>query len=194
MTALRRATKTSSPPTASFTRMYSDEVVMGRADRDWVTAPAGVMAAGPSVLVERRPGTRTWAAGRSAFPAYSGGAGVASDIDDYDAVELALEELERVHGDMSHGERAVHGRTAPGCTCKGPIGVLRRPAPPGGRAGLPVRVADGPHRAFGVRTVHVVPNVESTFAGYFTPTSPRQPHAARLPERRRACVGALIRA
>jgi branched-chain amino acid transport system substrate-binding protein len=161
---------------ADYGRLHPDvqrRVVMGAEPIVFgAKPPVGVMAAGPPFSWSDAPWRAYLAAGRSAFPRHSG-FGLPPDIDNYDAVELALEELERVHGDMSQGEqRFMAGLTS--LHLQGPIGVIR--IDQHHQAVVPdflSQVVDGPNRAFGVRTVHVVPNVESTFAGYFTPTSPQ---------------------
>ena len=67
--------------------------------------PDGVMVSG-SPFAWNDPTYREYnEAVRAAFPRYGGDVGQPQDIDDYDAVELALETLQRVDGDMSDGEK-----------------------------------------------------------------------------------------
>jgi branched-chain amino acid transport system substrate-binding protein len=102
---------------------------------------------------------------------------------DYDAMEPVAEALARVHGDLSHGERRFMSV----------LSHLRYNAPEG-----MIRL-DGRRQAIGpvylgkivenqagkavVRQIAVVRNVDQTFGGYFSPSSPspstRQPACVR---------------
>jgi branched-chain amino acid transport system substrate-binding protein len=147
--------------------MSGEAVVLG--DRP----PAGVMVTGPP-FSSNDPARRGYLeAGRAAFPRYSAGLGEPADVGDYAAVELALEALQRVHGDMSHGEKRFMAA----------LTSVRLQTPSGGVrvdrhhqavvSNFLSRVEVGPNGAVVLHTVRTVPNVESTFGGYFTPTSPR---------------------
>jgi len=147
--------------------MSGEPVVLG--DRP----PAGVMVSGPP-FAWNDPVWRSYLAGvHAAFPRYGGAFGQPGDVDDYDAVDLALTALERVHGDMSRGEkRFMAALTA--APLQAPVGAVR--VDRNHHAVAPdflSRVEKGTNGAFVVRTVTTVPNVESTFGGYFTKTSPR---------------------
>jgi branched-chain amino acid transport system substrate-binding protein len=94
------------------------------------------------------------------------------DLTYYDAMEPVVEALQRVHGDLSHGERRL----------KAALRALHLEAPNG-----PTRL-DANRQAIGesflsrvernargklvLRTFRVVPNVEETFNGYFSATTP----------------------
>jgi branched-chain amino acid transport system substrate-binding protein len=153
--------------------------------------PAGVMVAGPP-FSWNDPSWRAYlAAGRAAFPRYNGGFGGPADVDDYNAVDLALGELERVHGDLSHGEqRFMAGLTS--LRLHSPIGVIR--VDRHHQAVVPDflnRVENPRNGPFGLRTVHVVPAVESTFGGYFTSSTP--PDSRTQPVCRKGHVPAWAR-
>jgi hypothetical protein len=94
------------------------------------------------------------------------------DVTYFNQTEALLEALERVHGDTSHGERGLQHALA----------RLHLESPRG-----PITL-DARHQAVGetflgrlertkrgnlfVKQIRVVRNVEATFNGYFTPTSP----------------------
>ena len=134
--------------------------------------PAGVMVTGPP-FTSNDPAWRAYLeAGRAAFPRYSANLGEPADLDDYDAVELALEALRRVHGDMSHGEKRFMAALT-SLRLQTPVGVVR--VDRHHQAVVPdflSRVEQGPNGTVVLHTVRTVRNVESTFGGYFTPTSP----------------------
>jgi branched-chain amino acid transport system substrate-binding protein len=135
--------------------------------------PAGVMTTGPP-LSSSAPAWRGYVqAGRAAYPQYRPAFGETLDIDDYDAVELALEALERVHGDMSHGEKRFMAALT-SIRLHTPVGVVR--VDRHHQAVVPDflnQVEKGPNGLDVLRTVRTVRNVESTFGGFFRPTSPR---------------------
>jgi branched-chain amino acid transport system substrate-binding protein len=147
--------------------MTGEPVVLG--DRP----PSGVMVTG-TPFSSSNPAWRGYLeAGRAAYPRYGAGFGEPIDLGDYDAVELALEALQRVHGDMSHGEKRFMAALT-SIRLHTPAGVARVD----GHHQAVVsnflsRVERGPNGAVVLHTVRTVPNVESTFGGYFTPTSPR---------------------
>jgi hypothetical protein len=109
---------------------------------------------------------------RAAFPQYRGFSHDPTDVYAYDAVELALEGIAKVHGDLSGGERRfmaaltrLHVQT--------PAGVLRLDA--SHRAVVPnllIRIEKDASGKLVPKTVGVVPNVDASFGGYFGPTSP----------------------
>ncbi len=135
--------------------------------------PAGVMVTGPP-FSSTRPAWRGYLeAGRAAYPRYGAGFGEPIDLGNYDAVELALQALQRVHGDMSHGEKRFMAALT-SIRLHTPAGIAR--VDRHHQAVVPnflSRVERGPNGAVVLHTVRTVPNVESTFGGYFTPTSPR---------------------
>ena len=165
---------------AAYGKLHADvqrRVVMGAepvalGDRP----PPGVMVAGPPYLWNDPAWLAYLKAGRAALPQYSPGVGAPTDINDYDAVELALEELQRVHGDISHGEkRFMAGLTS--ARLQSPVGVIR--IDPHRQAVTPdflSRVTYGANGAIALPTVSAVRNVDATFGGYFGPTSPRDSH------------------
>ena len=130
------------------------------------------MAAGFLPFVSAAPpgiGTSTTSARPS--PQYHGGVGD-NEVYVYDAVELALKAIERVHGDLSDGERrfmaaltTVHVQT--------PLGTLRldRNHDEVGPNFL-IRVEKDANGKLMPRTVGVVPDVDDSFGGYFTAASP----------------------
>jgi len=146
--------------------MSAEPIVFG--DRP----PVGVVVSGPP-FSWNNPAWRAYLeAVRAAFPRYSGGVGQPGDVNDYDAVELALEALQRVHGDMSHGEKRFMAALT-SARLQSPVGVVRVDSHH--HAVVPdflSRVEKGPNGAFVLRTIRTVRNVESTVGGYFTPSSP----------------------
>ena len=102
------------------------------------------------------------------FPGIQGGL----DVPYYNAMEAVLEALEHVHGDLSHGERRLMAA----------LHRLQLDAPDG-RIRLDAnRQAIGPNYLSRVerdgrgqlviRTFRTVPNVDQTFNGYFSATTP----------------------
>ncbi len=91
---------------------------------------------------------------------------------EYDAMKAALEALDQVHGDVSHGERrfmATLGHLKLDASV-GPIRLdTRRQAIGPTFLGTVARDASG---RLVVRQLRVVPGVEQTFGGYFSPTTP----------------------
>ena len=106
----------------------------------------------------------------AAFPSYHGSAGDPSDVYAYDAVELALQAIAYAHGDLSHGERRLMAAMRQ-VRCR----HAHRPA-----HARPHQRAVAPNFLIRVRrdgklvpaAVGVIPKVEKTFGGYFSPTSP----------------------
>jgi hypothetical protein len=98
--------------------------------------------------------------------------GTIFDVYAYDAVELALEALGRVHGDLSGGERSFMAA----------LGSLHSPTPVGPLrldrnhhqigSNFLIRVEKGAKGRPVLQTVAVVPNVDASFGGNFTPSSP----------------------
>ena len=163
---------------ATYGKLHADvrrRVVMGAEPIvvDGDRPPAGVMVAGPPFSWNDPAWREYLTAVHTAFPRYAGGVGQPADVDDYDAVELALDALARGHGDMSHGEkRFMEALTS--VRLRSPAGVIR--VDQHHHAVVPdflSRVEHDPNGGFQLRTVRTVRNVESTFGGYFTPTSPR---------------------
>jgi branched-chain amino acid transport system substrate-binding protein len=91
---------------------------------------------------------------------------------EHDAMEAALEALEQVGGDLSHGEHRLMAALAR-LKLKASVGPIRldtrRQAVGPAFLGTVARDASG---RFVVRQLRVVPNVEQTFGGYFSPTTP----------------------
>jgi branched-chain amino acid transport system substrate-binding protein len=135
--------------------------------------PPGVMVSG-APFEWSDPAYRDYrAAAHAAFPRYRGGIGEPQDIDDYDSIELALETIKRVDGDMSDGDKRFMAALS-SVRLRSPFGTVRidrsrHAVVPGFLS----RVERGPTGAFVVRTVQTLPGVDSTFGGYFTPASPR---------------------
>ena len=137
----------------------------------------GVMTAGFLPFVSTAPSWRAYFRDlHAAFPQYKGVIGTPADVYGYDAVELALEAIARVHGDMSHGERGFKAALP---------ALLPRVRTPTGttlrldrnqhvvRAELPHPVREGRRTAPSSRlTVGLVPKVDDSFGGYFTRSSP----------------------
>ena len=136
------------------------------------TAPAGVVAAGYLPFTLRAQSwSRYLQEFGQAYPQYAKEAGGATDIFVYDAVEAALEAIDRVHGNLAAGERGF--RVA--------LGALRLQTPFG------TTRFDADHRYVGpnflmrmerdaagklaAKTVRVIPNVQSTIDGALTPNT-----------------------
>jgi branched-chain amino acid transport system substrate-binding protein len=126
----------------------------------------GVVASNPTPWVP----TRAWTRFTTEFARTFQGIKVEpiNALDSFDAMEPVLEALEHVHGDLSHGERALMAALA----------RLRFQSPEGERR------LDAHHQAIGniylgrmetsgdgklvVRPIRVVPNVDETFGGYLS--------------------------
>jgi branched-chain amino acid transport system substrate-binding protein len=108
---------------------------------------------------------------RAAFPSFRGQVGSAGDLYTYDAVKLALQAIAYAHGDLSHGERrlmdAMHR-----VKVATPVGTLRLDGDNEAIApNFYIRV-EPRHGKLVPVTVGVIPDVEKSFGGYFTPSSP----------------------
>jgi branched-chain amino acid transport system substrate-binding protein len=132
---------------------------------------AGVVAGGPFPVERTAPAwTRYVREFKRWFPGVLGVTGF--DLGYYSATEPVLEALEQVHGDISDGERKLMAALAkirldaP----NGPIRLDRNHQAIG--PNFLVRVEKDAAGRFGVRTFRVVPNVEESFNGYFTSTTP----------------------
>ena len=130
------------------------------------TAPAGIVSAGYLPLTSRaRSWSRYLREFAAAYPRYAKEAGGATDIFSYNPVSAALDAIDRVHGDLSAGQRRF--RTALGrVRLKTPVGIVR---------------LDNDHRYVGPnflmrmeksaggrlvpRTIRVVPNVDASHDG-----------------------------
>jgi len=130
------------------------------------TAPAGVVSAGYLPLASHaRSWSRYLREFAAAYPQYAKEAGGATDIFVYDPVAATLDAIDRVHGDLSAGERrfrAALGRVR----LKTPVGIVR---------------LDHDHRYVGpnflmrmetsaggklvARTIRVIPNVDASHDG-----------------------------
>jgi len=130
----------------------------------------GVVASNPTPWAPTHAWTAFATEFSRAFPAI--GDNLQDPLDPYDATEAVLEALEQVHGDLSHGElRLMHA-----------LARLRFDSPEGPRR------LDSHHQAIGViylgkmvrgkngeltvRQIRIVPNVDQTFGGYFSGTTP----------------------
>ena len=135
--------------------------------------PVGITAAGNLPFVWSAPEWNSYFRDlRTAFPSYRGQLGDDADVYAYDAVELALRAIAAAHGDLSHGERRLmpamrHVRAE---TPVGPLTLdrTRNAVAPN----FLVRVEKNASGKPVPRTVGVIPSVERTFGGYFTPSSP----------------------
>jgi branched-chain amino acid transport system substrate-binding protein len=130
----------------------------------------GVVASNPTPWAP----TRAWSTYEATLARFFPGvkASPIGALDMFDSAEPAVEALEQVQGDVSHGERRL--MTA--------LAHLRFPSPEG------VRRLDSRHQAvgamylgkmarnsngkLGVNQIRVVPNVEQTFGGYLSGTTP----------------------
>jgi branched-chain amino acid transport system substrate-binding protein len=162
---------------ARYGRFHSDvrrRVVMtGEAIALGDRPPAGVMVAGPPFSSTDSAWRSYVEAGRAAYPRYGAGFGEPIDLGNYDAVELALAALQRVHGDMSHGEKRFMAALT-SIRLQSPAGVVRVDRHHQAvLSNFLSQVEYDPKGSIVLHTVRTVPNVESTFGGYFTPTSPR---------------------
>jgi branched-chain amino acid transport system substrate-binding protein len=128
------------------------------------------------------PWRRYAAAITKSFPGLAGPSGF--DLSYYDATEPLLEALEAVRGDLSDGGRRFRQALqelrfdAP----NGPIHLDRNRQAVGPNFLLRIEMSGGKFRAVPFR---VVPNVEQTFGGYFSGSSPEpsrtQPACVRRP-------------
>ena len=105
------------------------------------------------------------------FPGTQGG-GAVPYIPYYNAMEAVLEALEHVHGDLSQGERRLMAALR-GLQLDAPDGRIRLDA---NRQAIGPnylsRVARDGRGRLVIRTFRSVPDVEQTFNGYFSATSP----------------------
>jgi branched-chain amino acid transport system substrate-binding protein len=109
---------------------------------------------------------------KAAFPDYQGRRGDPADVYAYDAVELTLQAIAASHGDVSHGERHLMAAMRQS-HIQTPVGALALDRTQ--NAVMPnflLRVRKTAAGKAVVGTVRVLPNVENTFGGYFTPSSP----------------------
>jgi branched-chain amino acid transport system substrate-binding protein len=137
------------------------------------TAPAGVVSAGYLPLASH---AQSWSRYQREFarasPQYAREAGGETDIFSYDPVAATLDAIDRVHGDLSAGQRQF--RVALGSSrVQTPVGTVR---------------LDGEHRYVGpnflmrmeagadgklvAQTMRVVPGVDATQSDPATPTKP----------------------
>ena len=155
----------------------------------------GIMTAGFSPALPSGPAwTRYFRGFRASFPQYIGGAYRPEPIDAYDAVELALEAIKRVHGDLSDGEQrlmaalpTLHFQTPVGTTLR-----LDRNHQAVGPNYL-IRIEKTANGNLVPRTVRVIPNVDQEFRRLLhgrLATLRREP--AHLPEGPCARLGTLI--
>lgn len=109
---------------------------------------------------------------RKSFPSLAGLAGGIFDIAYYDAMEAALEALERVHGDLSGGERRFRTALA-AVRLDSPIGAIHLD---GNRQAVApnflFRLSTAANGKPTARTIRVVPGVEAAFGGYFHRNGP----------------------
>jgi branched-chain amino acid transport system substrate-binding protein len=130
----------------------------------------GVVASNPTPWAPTHAWTAFAAEFAKAFPELRDN--LQPPLDFYNATEAVLEALEQAHGDLSHGERRLMDALA----------QLRFASPEGPRRldkehqaigliylGKMVRAKNG---KLSVRQFHVVRNVDQTFGGYFSGTTP----------------------
>jgi branched-chain amino acid transport system substrate-binding protein len=132
----------------------------------------GIMAAGFLPFVSTLPSwTRYLRDFKAAFPSYKGPAGYAGDVYSYDSVELALQAIAYVHGDISRDQKnlkdAMHRVSVE--TPTGRLGI----DPSGGVVAQNFLIRNE-RRAGKVvpATVGDVPAVDNGFGGYFSAPSP----------------------
>jgi ABC-type branched-subunit amino acid transport system substrate-binding protein len=136
---------------------------------------AGIMAAGFLPFAPLGPAwTRYLDDSYAVFPRYRGQLAGPGDIYAYDAVELALEAIAQVHGDLSHGERRLMvalPRLLP--HIQTPAGTLhfdRNLHAAGPNFLIEDKQAANAKRS--PQTIREIPNVDESFGGYFTTHSP----------------------
>jgi branched-chain amino acid transport system substrate-binding protein len=135
---------------------------------------AGVVTGGWQGQPPTEPTPSAWrgylAAMQSAFPGLD--AQMGSPIAYYDDMEAVITALERVHGDLSGGERRFQAALA-AVRLDSPLGPIHldqnRQAVGENYLGQFQR---GPDGAVTYRTVRVVPNVDQSFGGYFHTNGP----------------------
>jgi branched-chain amino acid transport system substrate-binding protein len=128
----------------------------------------GVVASNTSPWADTSRWDRYAADFMRAFPKLQ----AANSVDYFESTEPLLEALARVHGDLSHGERGLMAALA----------RLRFDSPEGRyrvdsrhQAITPIylgRMQRGANGKLVVRQTRLVPNVEQTFGGYFSGTTP----------------------
>ena len=111
---------------------------------------------------------------RKAFPKLAATFGAASifTIAYYEAMQGVLAALDRVHGDLSGGERRFQAALAR-VRLDSPIGPIRLDR--NRQAIAPnylLQYQKGPGGKLVLRTIRVVPNVEQSFGGYFRTNGP----------------------
>jgi branched-chain amino acid transport system substrate-binding protein len=134
---------------------------------------ADVVIASPTPIGATTPAWDDYvSAFRKSFPSLAGTAGGIFAIAYYDAMEAALEALERVHGDLSGGEGRFRTALA-AVRLDSPIGPIhldrnRQAVAPNFLIQLRT---DGKGKP-APRTIRVVPSVDATFGGYFHTNGP----------------------
>jgi branched-chain amino acid transport system substrate-binding protein len=128
----------------------------------------GVVASNTSAWADTQRWNRYTADFKRAFPKLQ----ASNSVDYFDSMEPLLEALAQVHGDLSHGERTLMAALA----------RLRFDSPEGRyrvdsrhQAVTPIYLGQmqrGANGNLGVRQIRVAPNVEQTFGGYFSGTTP----------------------
>jgi branched-chain amino acid transport system substrate-binding protein len=135
---------------------------------------AGVVMASPVPFGSNTP--QAWgnyvSTFRKSYPSLAASAGGIFDIAYYDAMEAALEALERVHGDLSGGERRFRTALA-AVRLDSPIGPIhldrnRQAVAPNFLIQLRTKGNGSPT----ARTIRVVPSVDARFGGYFHTNGP----------------------
>jgi branched-chain amino acid transport system substrate-binding protein len=128
--------------------------------------------------LRRTPAVRHYdASSARAFPDLKG----QPDVLAYDEMEPVLEALQRVKGDLSHGERRLQ-KTLAGLTFRAPNGPISLDARHQAIAPMYLGQVQKRHGKLVVRQIAVVPKVEQTFGGYFTSATPppgRKPPVCR---------------
>jgi branched-chain amino acid transport system substrate-binding protein len=94
-----------------------------------------------------------------------------ADVYSYDEMEPVLEALEKVHGDLSHRQRAFQTALAR-LTFLAPNGTTTLDGRHQAIAPTYLRQVQKRHGKLVVRQIAVVPNVEQTFGGYFRSKMP----------------------
>ena len=137
------------------------------------TAPLGVVAGGylPFSL-NAQNWTHYLREFGEAFPQYANEAGGATDIFAYDPVKAALDAIDRVHGDLSAGERQFRGALA-ASRLQTPVGVVRLDA--NHRYVGPnflMRMEKGAPGKPVAQTIREIQNVDVTLGGTLSATIP----------------------